>query len=169
MIRITGSTAGDTPEYKGLSAFQNALAASPAGAKSYIDWHSYSQLFMTRMSTHLSRIARKALTRLPLAYGYSCTAVAADNTELVSLARGAAAAIRAVYGTTFTAGPICTTIYQATGGSVDYAYDVSKIKYSFTTELRDTGRAGFVLPANQIAPSGVEAWAGVKYLLANMR
>lgn len=87
----------------------------------------------------------------------------------MSLARGAAAAIKSVYGTTFAAGPICSTIYKATGGSVDYSYDVSKIKYSFTTELRDTGANGFVLPANQIVPSGVESWAAVKYLLANMK
>lgn len=104
-----------------------------------------------------------------IAYGYSCTALPVDNTELVTLARGAAAAIRSVYGTTFTAGPICTTIYKATGGSVDYSYDVTKIKYSYTTELRDTGANGFVLPANQILPSGIESWAGVKYLLDNMR
>ena len=45
----------------------------------------------------------------------------------------------------------------------------SKIKYSFAAELRDTGANGFVLPANQIRPTGEETWAGVKYLLANMR
>lgn len=87
----------------------------------------------------------------------------------MSLARGAVAAIKAVYGTAFTAGPICTTIYQATGSSVDYAYDVSKIKYSFTAELRDTGSSGFVLPANQILPSGIEAWAGIKYIFSKMQ
>jgi hypothetical protein len=44
----------------------------------------------------------------------------------------------------------------------------SKIKYSFSTELRDTGDNGFVLPANQIVPSGIENWEGIKYLLKNM-
>lgn len=86
----------------------------------------------------------------------------------MSLARGAASAIENVYGTVFDSGPICTTIYQATGGSVDYAYDVSKIKYSFTAELRDTGANGFVLPANQILPSGIESWAAIKYIFAKM-
>lgn len=87
----------------------------------------------------------------------------------MSLATGAAAAIKAVYGTDFEAGPICTTIYQATGGSVDYSYDVSKIKYSFTAELRDTGANGFVLPANQILPSGIESWAAIRYIFSNMK
>ncbi len=79
------------------------------------------------------------------------------------------AAIKAVYGTIFKAGPICPTIYQVSGGSVDYAADVTKAQYSFTAELRDTGRFGFVLPANQILPSGVEAWAGLRWLLGNLR
>lgn len=102
-------------------------------------------------------------------YGYSCTVTAADNSELVSLVNGYANAARVPYGTRYRAGPICTTIYQATGSSVDYSYDVSKIKYSFTTELRDTGTYGFVLPANQILPTSIESWAGLKYLLDNMK
>ena len=47
--------------------------------------------------------------------------------------------------------------------------DVSKAKYSFTAELRDTGMNGFVLPADQILPSAVEAYAGVRYLLQNIK
>lgn len=69
----------------------------------------------------------------------------------------------------FETGPICTTIYQVSGGSVDYVYDVTKAEYSFTTELRDTGMNGFVLPPDQIAPSGVEAFAGLRYLLLNIQ
>ena len=103
------------------------------------------------------------------AYGYSCTAVATKNSEYQSLAQGAAAAMKAVFGTTFKTGPICTTIYPATGSSVDYVQDVVNSDYVFTVELRDTGNYGFVLPAAQILPSGQEAYAGVKYLLQNMK
>jgi len=119
------------------------------------------------------------------AYGYSCSKVAVDDTELGKLASGFSSTLKAVHGTSFTSGPICTTIYATTGSSTDYAYDVSyvprlfllyltefyhrKIKYSFAAELRDTGNNGFVLPANQIRPSGEEVWAGVKYLLANIK
>lgn len=89
--------------------------------------------------------------------------------EYQSLAKGAVAAIYAVHGTRFDYGPICTTIYQASGSSVDYVADVVKGDYTFTSELRDTGNYGFVLPANQILPSGEEAFAGVRYLLQNMK
>ena len=109
-----------------------------------------------------------AETNIPLAYGYSCTAVAPLDSKLQSLAQGAVAAIKAIYGTIYQAGPICTTIYQATGTSVDYVNDISGAKYTFTSELRDTGTYGFVLPASQILPTGIEAFAGFKYLLQNL-
>lgn len=91
-----------------------------------------------------------------------------NDAEYQSLARGVVSAIRSVYGTIFQSGPICSTIYQVSGGSVDYVADVSQAQYSFTSELRDTGRYGFVLPANQIRPSAVEADAGLRYLLSNL-
>ncbi|KAM0475909.1 hypothetical protein ACHAPX_006791 [Trichoderma viride] len=144
-----GVSAGDTVEFKALSSYIQKIKAAQ-GLKLYIDYHSYSQLFMTP-------------------YGYSCSAVAPNNNELQSLAKGAVAAIQAVHGTSFAYGPICSTIYQATGSSVDYVNDVIGSDYTFTSELRDTGRYGFVLPANQIQPSGEEAYAGFKYLLQNMK
>ncbi|KAL2152219.1 hypothetical protein VTH82DRAFT_5403 [Thermothelomyces myriococcoides] len=128
-----GSEPADAPETQALAAFLQKTQQSQ-GVKLYIDWHSYSQLFMTP-------------------YGYSCTDVAPNNSELQSLARGAAAAIREVHGTSFQTGPICSTIYKATGNSVDYVSDVIGADYVFTAELRDTGRYGFVLPANQMYPA----------------
>lgn len=43
-----GSAPSSAPENKGLTAFVNNLAQSTTGLKLYIDYHSYSQLFMTR-------------------------------------------------------------------------------------------------------------------------
>ncbi|KAI4142983.1 MAG: hypothetical protein LQ341_003058 [Variospora aurantia] len=145
-----GRAAADAPETVVLANFVNKMAASAQKLKLFIDYHSYSQLFMTP-------------------YGYSCSVVTANNAEYQSLARGVVAAIKAVYGTVFRTGPICPTIYQVSGSSVDYVTDVAKAAYSFTSELRDTGNYGFVLPATQILPSGVEAFAGLRYLLANLR
>ncbi|CCO33117.1 hypothetical protein BN14_07187 [Rhizoctonia solani AG-1 IB] len=143
-------SAGDSPEFKALSAFLNARANSAAGAKLYIDFHAYGLYFMGP-------------------YGYSCTANAADKTEHTKMEQGFAAAFKAPYGKTLKTGPICQTIYQASGSSVDYAYGYSKIKYSFTPELRGASSGnGFVLPPAEIKPSGIEAYEGVKYLLANM-
>ncbi|KXJ93544.1 zinc carboxypeptidase [Microdochium bolleyi] len=144
-----GTSAGDTPEFKALSSWMAGIKKKQ-GLKLFIDYHAYSQLFMTP-------------------YGYSCSAVAPKNTELQSLAKGAVAAIKAQSGFDYKYGPICSTIYKATGSSVDYVNDVIGSEYTFTSELRDTGRYGFVLPAAQIVPSGQEAYAGFRYLLLNMR
>ena len=50
----------------------------------------------------------------------------------------------------------------AAGGSEDYAKGVAGIKFSYCFELRDTGRYGFILPPNQIVPTGQETFAAVK-------
>ncbi|PPQ70195.1 hypothetical protein CVT24_003911 [Panaeolus cyanescens] len=144
-----GEAPADAPENKGLAAFLDSRANSPAGAVMYVDWHAYSQLFM-------------------FPYGFDCDKVAIDNDELAQLASGFASAVKSVHGTEYLTGPSCTTIYPTSGSSADYAYDVSKIKYSFAAELRDMGDNGFIIPPNEIIPSGEETWEGVKYLLANM-
>ncbi|KAL8669833.1 MAG: hypothetical protein Q9168_005598 [Polycauliona sp. 1 TL-2023] len=144
-----GSAPADAPETVVLANFVNKMASSGRGLKLFIDYHSYSQLFMTP-------------------YGYTCTALPANNTSYQSLAQGVATAIQSVYGTVFKTGPICPTIYQVSGSSVDYVTDVSKAEYVFTSELRDTGMNGFVLPKEEILPSGVEAWRGLRWLLGNL-
>ena len=44
----------------------------------------------------------------------------------------------------------------ATGSSADWAKGSLGIPISYTYELRDTGRYGFLLPPNQIIPTGEE-------------
>ncbi|TVY91993.1 Metallocarboxypeptidase A-like protein [Lachnellula willkommii] len=143
-----GAAEGDATENKALRKYIDNLAAGK-GVQLYIDVHSYSQLFMTP-------------------YGYSCSATVSNNAALQALAKSTSAAIEAVYGTQYEYGPVCSTIYMVTGGSVDYVNDVTAAKYVFTIELRDTGTNGFVLPASQIMPSSVETYAGFRNLLINM-
>lgn len=143
-----GPSAGDGTETKVLKAHLDSLAQGK-GVQLYMDIHSYSQLWM-------------------YPYGYTCSGVIPESAKYDSLSQGAVAAIQAVHGTEFTAGPICTTIYQVSGDSVDYAYENAKAAYALTVELRDTGDYGFVLPPEQIKPSGEEMWAGLKYFVQNM-
>ncbi|KAI2636233.1 hypothetical protein GGS26DRAFT_581163 [Hypomontagnella submonticulosa] len=144
----TSPGSGDTPENTGIRTLGDQLAAG-RGIKLYIDWHSYGQYILTP-------------------YGYSCSAVAANQAKQDSLARNVATAIAKPYGTRFTTGPTCATLYATAGGSNDYVTDINKAEYGWAIELRDTGRNGFTLPANQILPTGTEAWEGMKYLFANM-
>ncbi|EFX75496.1 hypothetical protein DAPPUDRAFT_306706 [Daphnia pulex] len=51
----------------------------------------------------------------------------------------------------FSVGNSADLLYAAAGGSDDWAKSVG-IKYSYTFELADTGKYGFILPASQILP-----------------
>ncbi|XP_035981526.1 carboxypeptidase B [Fundulus heteroclitus] len=137
---------GHTPESeieaKNVADF---IRKNKSAIKSYITVHSYSQLLL-----------------FPYSYSYN---LAADHSELMSVARGAAAALTSLYGTRYTSGPGATTIYPAAGGSDDWAYDLG-IKYSYTFELRDTGYYGFLLPESQIKPTCEETMLAVKYIAA---
>lgn len=87
-----GESAGDTVENKALRGQLDSLAAGK-GVQLYIDVHSYSQLWM-------------------YPYGYTCSGSIPNAATYASLTKGAIAALKAVHGTTFTGGPICSTIYQ---------------------------------------------------------
>ncbi|ERE89516.1 carboxypeptidase A4 isoform 1 [Cricetulus griseus] len=116
--------------------------------KCFIDLHSYSQLLM-------------------YPYGYTVKK-APDAEELDDVARSAAEALASHSGTKYRVGPTCTTVYPASGSSIDWAYD-NGIKYAFTFELRDTGHYGFLLPANQIIPTAEETWLGLKAIMEHVR
>eukprot|EP00064_Thunnus_orientalis_P001816 superscaffoldBa00000125_g1819 len=80
------------------------------------------------------------------------------------LARRATRDLASLYGTRYRYGSIITTIYQASGGTIDWTYNQG-IKYSYAFELRDTGRFGFILPANQIIPTARETWLGLMTIM----
>ncbi|CAB1444401.1 unnamed protein product [Pleuronectes platessa] len=124
------------------------LIKSHGNFKSFISVHAYSQLLM-------------------YPYGYSCRAVTHQQ-ELDSIGRAAVGKLAVLYGTRYKVGSICNIIYQASGGSIDWSYDLG-IKYSFAFELRDTGRYGFILPANQIIPTASETWQALNYIMGYVR
>ncbi|KAH6913460.1 putative carboxypeptidase [Coprinopsis sp. MPI-PUGE-AT-0042] len=133
-----GAAPVDAPETKGLAAFIEARAQSSVGAKMYVDWHSYSQLF-----------------RFPC--------VAPDDAELSQPCIGLCDCSTGLSTVPrYTTGPSCTTIYATTGSSDD-----AKSSTLSVAELRDTGANGSSSLPTRSAPTGAETWAGVKYLLAN--
>ncbi|XP_057679896.1 carboxypeptidase B [Corythoichthys intestinalis] len=127
-------------EVKNVADF---IRRNKSAIKAYITIHSYSQLLL-----------------FPYSYTYDH---APHHNELMKIAQGASSALRRLYGTRYTSGPGAATIYPAAGGSDDWAYDLG-IKYSFTFELRDTGRYGFLLPESQIKPTCEETMLAVKYI-----
>jgi hypothetical protein len=77
--------------------------------------------------------------------------------------QASAEAIYAVHSMGYSYGPIYSTIYPASGTDVDWYYGSEGV-FSFTTELRDTGAYGFLLPPAQIIPTCEENFAAALYL-----
>ncbi|XP_051874201.1 carboxypeptidase B-like [Pristis pectinata] len=128
---------------KSVKAVADFIRLHKQNIKAYLTIHSYSQMCL-----------------FPYSYTYD---LAANHDELNQIAKEATRRLQTLYGTKYIYGPGATTIYPAAGGSDDWAYDLG-IKYSFTFELRDTGRYGFLLPESQIKPTCEETMLAIKYI-----
>jgi hypothetical protein len=92
--------------------------------------------------------AQSTLTAVMYPWSYTCTP-APDAENLYEAALGAIKALRVVHGKKFRAGSVCDLSYTARGGSVDWAYAIGKIRWSYLFQLRDLGTFGFLLPATE--------------------
>nr|XP_046249653.1 carboxypeptidase A1-like [Scatophagus argus] len=135
-----GPSANSESEVKSIVDF----VKSHGNIKAFVSIHSYSQMLL-------------------YPYGYTTTPVK-DQAELHNLAQKAITDLASMYGTRYRFGSIINTIYQASGGTIDWTYNQG-IKYSYSFELRDTGRYGFILPANQIIPTAQETWLALMAIM----
>lgn len=133
-----GPSAGSEPE---VQAVQNYVCGHNDTIKLYINFHSYSQLWLSP-------------------WGYT-NELPVDYTQQDDGSAVAVKAVKDTHGKVYEYGATSDTIYPASGIASDYAYGECGIKYSYTVELRDTGRYGFLLPPEEIIPSGEEMFAGV--------
>jgi len=109
----------------------------------FVDIHSFSQLWMWP-------------------WGFTEDDTPAEDGAAMALCGNAAAdALYKVHNTSFTTGPIASTIYQVGGSSVDWTYGREGIVHSYAVELRDQGEYGFLLPPEQIVPTGEELTAAL--------
>ncbi|XP_022796974.1 carboxypeptidase B-like [Stylophora pistillata] len=117
----------------------------------FMDIHSYSQILM-------------------FPWGYTKTK-SIDNEELMRVSRAMVDAIKTKGGdnTSYIFGQTSDILYIESGTTKDYLYGHLKVKYTFSMELRDTGRHGFLLPARLIVPTAREAFEGIKALVLNMQ
>jgi len=137
-----GPEAFSEPEMRNIRDFVQTLDPVPVLGHTF---HSYSQLWLWP-------------------YGYAHNAYPPNYKENQQLAIDASDALYKVHGTVFD--PINSAdLYPAAGASDDWYKGSLGTRFAFTTELRDTGVHGFVLPANQIIPSGEEMWAGFEVVI----
>jgi hypothetical protein len=117
------------------------------GIKLYIDWHSYGQHILSP-------------------FGYKETLYAPELGKWTKAAQMVSDVIRDSSDdlTTYTFGPSGATLYTTTGAAPDHVYSIGRAEFSYTIELRDTGKYGFVLPPELIRPTVEEQWVGQKVL-----
>ncbi|KAF2892787.1 hypothetical protein ILUMI_13385 [Ignelater luminosus] len=140
----TETFAGSSPfseiEVKNLAEFIGTIANT---LETYLSFHSYSQLILTL-------------------YGRKGLALPKKLDQQLRIARAAADGISFRYGTIFRVGSIVGLMGVISGTSVDYVKGTyKKVPYVYAIELRDQGRCGFVLPKQQIIPSGREMLDGL--------
>merc|ERR1712241_983809 len=140
---------GDKPfsevETANIAAFVQTLDPVPVLSQCF---HSYSQLQLWP-------------------YGYDYGAYPDNYEEIQQLAIDSCDAIYAVHGTVFD--PINSAdLYPASGAADDWYKGVLGSRFTFTTELRDTGNYGFILPPDQIIDSGEEIWAAMEVIIKQL-
>ncbi|CAF1184264.1 unnamed protein product [Rotaria sordida] len=111
----------------------------------YINFHAYSQMWMSPWGYTTMRPAQFKLQ---------------DDGSIQAIN-----ALTAVHSTKYLHGTIAQTIYLSSGSTADWAYGIANITFSYGVELRDTGEYGFLLPEDQIIPTGEETFAGLLALL----
>lgn len=126
----------------------NFVYANRLGMKMFISFHSYSQMIL-----------------LPFSHSKQ---LAPDHKDLESVGMAAVKAIEQTHGTIYKVGPSANILYTASGTASDWAYEKAGIKYSYTIELRDTGTYGFLLPRQQIVPTGEETFNGLLAMIRQM-
>lgn len=138
-----GPSALSEPETSGSKDFLQGFGSN---LKLFIDFHAYGQYWL-------------------YSWGYTGQVVAhPDRVEQKDVALDVENSIASTHGKSYFVGESGPDMYPATGGSEDFGYGSLGVKFSYVVELRDQGRYGFELPANQIEPTGEEIFNGMKTL-----
>ncbi|KAF8786132.1 Carboxypeptidase A2 like protein [Argiope bruennichi] len=131
------------------SAIRDGVMALKDRMQAYFSLHSYSQIWMTP-------------------HGYT-TLKAPHFDEHMELLTVAITAVEAAHGMPYRYGPSAQTLYATSGSASDWVYDVAGVKNSFSVELRDKGRFGFLLPRTEILPTSEETWAGISAVISHLQ
>lgn len=123
-------------------------------------------------------------------YSYTCEQEPHNLEDLEEIAIGLAKAFRLTNGHFYSVDSACSgialsaasssrdqndkiqmKITESGGSALDYFYSEIQVKYSFQIKLRDTGTYGFLLPKENIVPTGIETFEAMiglgKWLLGN--
>jgi carboxypeptidase A2 len=135
-----GASAGSEPE---TAVIQAALRSRGPSLLFSMHIHTYGQLWLIPWGSVTSSGA--------------CN-IASDHNAMMVIANAGANAVQATYGTSWSRGNSCATIYPASGLTMDYSKGVAGVFFTVTPELRGNN---FVVNTNQINPAYLETWNGL--------
>ncbi|BFZ53382.1 Putative metallocarboxypeptidase ecm14 [Savitreella phatthalungensis] len=149
-----GAESFDAIETKLLSDWINSIhAADDRALTGYLDLHSYAQTIL-------------------YPYALSCEVEPRDEETLLELAIGGSKAMKSSSGEHYDAESACNAdghlananaFAQANAGAaLDWVYH-GGVHWAYVLKLRDTGSYGFLVPKEEILPTGLEVLEFVKY------
>ncbi|XP_064546531.1 zinc carboxypeptidase [Drosophila montana] len=141
---FAGDSAWSEPETKALADYLTSIKDK---FSVYLSFHSYGQWLLSP-------------------YGHTEEEFPENYDDLQEIGAAFAGAIKnLVYGTDYVYGSTASTLYVASGSSVDWVFNELDKKVGYTIEFRDKGNFGFVLPPAQILPNCDELMAGMVALI----
>jgi len=135
-----GASAGSEPE---TAVIQAALRSRGPNLLFSMHIHTYGQLWLIPWGSVTS--------------SGSCN-IATDHNQMMVVANAGANAVAATYGTSWSRGNSCATIYPASGITMDYSKRLGGVFFTVTPELRGNN---FVVNVNQIPLAYNETWNGL--------
>lgn len=149
-----GATPLEAKESQALAAWaRNETEHNNVDFVGLLDLHSYSQQILYPFS-------------------YSCTERPNNLEDLEEIAQGLAKAIRQQHHENYRVLSACgasvttssSSKNSASGGSLlDWAYHELGVRHAYQIKLRDKGSYGFLLPREEIVPTGQEVVKAVEY------
>jgi len=134
-----------------MSALANYVTSIKDRIQLYISFHSYGQYLLSP-------------------YGHNKTEFPENYDHLLEIGKAFSESIASLqYDTQYTYGSTASTLYVASGSSVDWVFNTLDVKVGFTIEFRDKGYWGFILPPIQIIPNCEELMAGMLSLVAKTK
>jgi len=137
-----GRAAFSEPESQAVRDFVN----SHKDIKAFLTIHAYSQMWF-------------------YPFGDARNHCSPDCERVKRVAEAGAKALYSRYRTRYDVGTAADLLYEAAGGSDDWAKGKANIDYVYCLELRPSGNSagnGFLLPPSKIVETGEETWEGIK-------
>eukprot|EP00755_Sulcionema_specki_P029777 Sspe_Gene.92879::Locus_65638_Transcript_1_1_Confidence_1.000_Length_1405::g.92879::m.92879/K01291/CPB1; carboxypeptidase B len=147
------------PETQAVRTLFAELKSEGYHIQAGIDFHAYGQLILRPYGWTLPN------RQCPDGRGPPC--VPANEDELERLGATMQSEILKTSGMRYT-NEHAAELYCAAGGTDDWIAVSTVQANGYCLELRDTGRYGFVLPANQIIPTGEEVLAAMRAYLTTV-